>query len=217
MSAMASQITSHTILCSPVCSGAIMITPCLVIPPINGVRKFQPDSQCYSFYVVRMSELIKATDVWPVVIAANVVIIERAIVVISSTKTFAEPNPLCVSNQWTCLLDRQYLESVNKRVHAYNWFVSILVSATHTRTHSDVWMLVSLWCQQYTSKPEENKIVCIVFRLKLFVDCPPRVLRSYHNNIVLELQFISSYFPWLVYITAIFRLNFDETKHRACL
>ena len=174
---MAFQITSHTILCSPVCLGAnqrkyqssasldfvrgihrgpvnsshkgpvtrkmfpfddvIMITPCLVIPPINGVRKFQPDSQCNSFYVVRMSELIKATDIWPVVIAANVVMIERAIVGISSTKTFAEPNSFCVSNQWTCLLDRQYLESVNIRVQAYICFVSILVSATHTRTHSD--------------------------------------------------------------------------------
>ena len=186
MSAMASQITSHTILCSPVCSGGnqrkhqssasldfvrgihrgpvnspqkgpvtrkmfpfddvIMITPCLVIPPINGVRKFQPDSQCNSFYFVRMSELIKTTDVWPVVIAANVVMIERAIVVISSTKRFAEPNFLCVSNQWTCLLDKQYLESVNKRVQAYNWFVFILISATHTRTHSDVWIFMSNLC-----------------------------------------------------------------------
>ena len=186
MSAMVYQITSYTIVCSPVSSGAnqrkhqstaslahvrgihrgpvnsphkgpvtrkmfpfddvIMITPCVVIPPINGVRKFQPDSQCNSFYFVRMSELIKATDVWPVVIAANVVMIEREIVVISSTKKFAEPNFLCVSNQWTCLLDRQYLESVNKRVQAYNWFVSVLVSATHTRTHSDVWIFMSNLC-----------------------------------------------------------------------
>ena len=112
---------------------------------------------------------------------------------------FVEPHSLCVINQWTCLLERQCLESMNKRFRTGNRFVSTLVSPTNIRILEYLCRICDI--NKIPLSLKETKS-CIIFRLKLFIDCPPHALHRYLNHAVyiyiyiyMVLQFEQSYFP----------------------